>query len=335
MKHITATIFNDAVAAIITLVEHFNIPLTRTSIRETFLHHPNYPNLRLNDIFSALSCWNLEPVIYKADEAKLREADLPVLVHLSACKKYSGLFVVLMGIDNDEVRYVMPNQRTVTESLTAFLEKWSGFILAIDPAATNCEAHYAVLRKKEKAARATYHKSMKVIDDFLSADACQYIIDHCTGNNLFRQSEVTLADTNEDIISSSRTSSSAVINKQHLPFFPELMEKTRQSTGATDNLVEVLQCVKYCNHQAFDIHFDGDRDTPRKYTILVYLNDDFEGGTTWFPELGIEIQPKKGRALLFPNIDEDRYPLLYSAHAGTPVTQGTKYALNIWIKTTS
>ena len=34
-------------------------------------------------------------------------------------------------------------------------------------------------------------------------------------------------------------------------------------------------------------------------TLAFYLNDDFEGGETDFPELGKRIAPRRGRALLF------------------------------------
>jgi hypothetical protein len=60
------------------------------------------------------------------------------------------------------------------------------------------------------------------------------------------------------------------------------------------------------------------------YTVLIYLNDDFEGGTTEFFTDGFIsnaiITPKKGRVLIF-NID------LY--HRGNEVLKGDKY----WIGT--
>jgi len=53
-------------------------------------------------------------------------------------------------------------------------------------------------------------------------------------------------------------------------------------------------------------------------TLVFYLNDDFEGGATDFPELEKVIVPKKGRALLF------QHRVL---HEATSVTRGTKYVL--------
>ena len=38
---------------------------------------------------------------------------------------------------------------------------------------------------------------------------------------------------------------------------------------------------------------------PRVYTLFLYLNDCPEGGSTKFPNVGIEVFPKRGRAVLW------------------------------------
>ena len=331
MKHITEAVFNDTVVAIINLVEHFQIPLTKTTIRERFLEDPNYPNLRLNDIFFALSSWNLNPSVYKADEETLRQAELPVLTHLSGCQQFSGVFVVLTKVEAEQVTYTRLDT-PITEPIADFIKKWSGFIIAIDPAATGCEEDYDLLRNREEANKAAYRQSMKLIDGFLSPEDCRFIIEHCTANDLFKRSQVTVNETGESTVSDVRTSSSAVIKKESLPFFEALIERITQEVDVTGCRVESLQCVRYAGTQSYELHFDGDRELPRRHTVLIYLNDDFEGGTTWFSEIDTHIHPKTGKALFFKNIDENRDPLLYSAHAGMPVTKGVKYALNIWIQ---
>jgi hypothetical protein len=53
-------------------------------------------------------------------------------------------------------------------------------------------------------------------------------------------------------------------------------------------------------------------------TLVVYLNDDFDGGDTDFPELGRRIAPRKGRALLF------QHRIL---HEATRVLAGEKLVL--------
>lgn len=53
-------------------------------------------------------------------------------------------------------------------------------------------------------------------------------------------------------------------------------------------------------------------------TLVFYLNDDFEGGVTDFPELGRVVEPLTGRALLF------QHRIL---HEATRVAVGVKYVL--------
>ena len=50
-----------------------------------------------------------------------------------------------------------------------------------------------------------------------------------------------------------------------------------------------------------------------------------EGGTTYFPLLDVEIQPQKGSAIFWFNLDSNGGPILESLHAGCPVNNGTKW----------
>lgn len=43
---------------------------------------------------------------------------------------------------------------------------------------------------------------------------------------------------------------------------------------------------------------------PRILTFFIYLTDVELGGETYFPSLGIDVKPKKGRALLWTNVQD-------------------------------
>ncbi|NEX94409.1 2OG-Fe(II) oxygenase, partial [Caulobacter sp. 17J65-9] len=81
-------------------------------------------------------------------------------------------------------------------------------------------------------------------------------------------------------------------------------------------------------HFADDLRLRGQRTT----TLLVYLNDDFEGGETAFPDAGRSFRGAKGDALIFRNVDADGRPDRSSLHAGTPPTRGEKWLLSQWIR---
>ncbi len=83
------------------------------------------------------------------------------------------------------------------------------------------------------------------------------------------------------------------------------------------------QLVRYRAGGHYRAHSDvGRRTRNRYYTLLCYLNDDFEGGNTRFPALQYSVTPSSGKAILFP---------AYYQHCGEPVTSGEKYILVSWI----
>ncbi|RFB05335.1 prolyl hydroxylase family protein [Parvularcula marina] len=62
----------------------------------------------------------------------------------------------------------------------------------------------------------------------------------------------------------------------------------------------------------------------RDVSLLIYLNEGYQGGEIQFPNFGLSLPPRRGMLIAFPS--DGRY-----AHAARPVTMGTKYALVSWI----
>lgn len=67
-----------------------------------------------------------------------------------------------------------------------------------------------------------------------------------------------------------------------------------------------------------DATFVADDGTRTLLTVLVYLNDDVDGGETRFPDDNFGVSPRVGRVCVFPHDVR---------HEGVVVTRGTKYAL--------
>ena len=95
------------------------------------------------------------------------------------------------------------------------------------------------------------------------------------------------------------------------------------------SLNERFRFYRYTPNQRFKRHIDGVQtsgDRKSRVTMLMYLNDDLEGGETIFREKGVMpgsndeyiISPEAGMALLF------RHKLW---HEGAPVKNGSKYVL--------
>ncbi len=73
----------------------------------------------------------------------------------------------------------------------------------------------------------------------------------------------------------------------------------------------------------------------RVATCVVYLNDGFEGGSTAFPELGLEFRGGVGDAFVWDNVRPDGAVDPLTLHAGRPPTRGMKYLLSKWMRNQS
>lgn len=70
----------------------------------------------------------------------------------------------------------------------------------------------------------------------------------------------------------------------------------------------------------------------RNITGLVYLNDNFDGGLTYFPKINKYIKPEKGKMVLFTSVHEDLTLDKESIHCATAVSNGNKSILNVWFR---
>lgn len=96
---------------------------------------------------------------------------------------------------------------------------------------------------------------------------------------------------------------------------------------------------KYNSSEYYDFHIDEGCDSPqlwnitengkiknvskRTLSVVLYLNNDFEGGETCFA-WGTKYKPSPGTAIVFPS----SWPFV---HSGSPVVSGTKYVAVAWI----
>jgi prolyl 4-hydroxylase len=87
---------------------------------------------------------------------------------------------------------------------------------------------------------------------------------------------------------------------------------------------ESLTIQKYTEGGFYLPHYD--RMNRRIATFIIYLNDDFEGGMTFFPSMRIRIKPQKGKGFFFDYKDSD------TLHAGQTVTKGNKFIITSWLE---
>jgi prolyl 4-hydroxylase len=118
------------------------------------------------------------------------------------------------------------------------------------------------------------------------------------------------------------------------PFVHALNRRIAAATGTTVEQGEPLQILRYGPGQQYKPHLDalpGMRNQ-RRWTALVYLNHDYEGGETAFVEAGHVLRGRAGDLLMFENTLPGGHPDPATRHAGLPVTTGIKLLASRWIR---
>jgi len=83
------------------------------------------------------------------------------------------------------------------------------------------------------------------------------------------------------------------------------------------------QLIRYGPGGHYAPHSDAGGDLSHRYfSVVCYLNDDFEGGQTSFPPLGYSATPRRGKAIVFPST---------YVHQACPVVSGEKFVVVSWV----
>lgn len=176
-----------------------------------------------------------------------------------------------------------------------------------------------------------------ILKNFLTRDHCRQIIKYAKERLV--DSEVVGGK-----MSYIRNSKQTWINKNH-PLAKPLFEKASKMFNIPMENAEDLQVVRYQPNQYYKEHHDSCCDSSpqcvdfarkggqRKLTVLAYLNDDFEDGSTYFKNLDLKIKPKPGDALVFFPLAKNSSKCHPKAlHAGMPVKSGEKWIANLWFR---
>jgi predicted 2-oxoglutarate/Fe(II)-dependent dioxygenase YbiX len=86
------------------------------------------------------------------------------------------------------------------------------------------------------------------------------------------------------------------------------------------NYWEVMNCIRYGEGQHFQEHADHGFSYSATVSLVAYVNDDYEGGSLYFPKLNLDIKPKAGDLYIFPST------YLFS-HRAMPVESGMKFSI--------
>jgi prolyl 4-hydroxylase len=181
-----------------------------------------------------------------------------------------------------------------------------------------------------------------VLGNLLSGDECDAMITY-TEQRLQRSPVV--ADSNgRTELHAHRTSSGAMLQRGESELIARIEARLAGLTQWPAENGEGLQLLRYDGGNEYRPHYDWFNPAlpgPRKHlerggqrvaTIIMYLSDVEQGGATSFPNIGLQVQPKKGGAVFFANTDPYGAPDPQTLHAGEPVVKGVKFIATKWLR---
>ncbi len=181
-----------------------------------------------------------------------------------------------------------------------------------------------------------------VLDNFLTDEECDALIELGTPN----RSRALVIDrkTGGDQIDERRTSTNVILDVYQNALIRRIEDRISEMTHIPVENGESIQIMHYDIGAEYAPHHDHFADDipgevyhhkhggNRVATLVMYLNDCEEGGSTIFPHAGIEVFPQKGSAVYFAYLDDDNVPDDMSFHGGSPVIRGEKWIASKWIR---
>jgi hypothetical protein len=113
-------------------------------------------------------------------------------------------------------------------------------------------------------------------------------------------------------------------NKIFDKFFLKTQKVLNQNYGCDLNYTDMCAIYRSRDGEKMNVHYDQGGDKKIKYGAVLYLNDEFDDGEIYYPNIGIEIKPKAGTLIVHPS--NKKY-----SHGVKPVKNGTRYCTTTFL----
>ena len=180
-----------------------------------------------------------------------------------------------------------------------------------------------------------------LLDNFMTDAECDEL---CSlSKRTLTKSTVVDDKTGAGINHHARTSQGTYFSVGQNELVKKIENRISEITGIPVNHGEGIQILNYANGGEYKPHFDYFPDNEggqanmqkggqRIITIIMYLNNVITGGATIFPEINLNIYPKKGSALYFSYYSANNAVDPLTLHGGAPVIEGEKWIATKWIR---
>ncbi|HJV82831.1 2OG-Fe(II) oxygenase [Noviherbaspirillum sp.] len=181
-----------------------------------------------------------------------------------------------------------------------------------------------------------------LLGNVLSHEECDLLIRY--GEQRLERSPVVADKDGSNEVTAYRTSRGAMLQRGETELVARIEARLAALVHWPVENGEGMQLLRYEKGNEYRPHFDWfdpalpgprkhlERGGQRVGTIVTYLSDVEQGGGTSFPNLGLQVQPKKGCSVFFANTDPYGTPDQKTLHAGEPVEKGVKFIATKWLR---
>jgi prolyl 4-hydroxylase len=178
--------------------------------------------------------------------------------------------------------------------------------------------------------------------DLLSPTECEALIEMSRGK--LERSNVVDRQTGRYERHPDRTSEGTYFRRAENGLIARIETRIAELTGCPIERGEPIQVLHYNPGTEYKPHFDyfdpadsGNRQVlsmggQRVATLIMYLNDVQGGGSTVFPEIGLDVLPRRGNAVFFAYSDDQGRLDPRTLHGGSPVAAGEKWIATKWLR---
>jgi prolyl 4-hydroxylase len=184
------------------------------------------------------------------------------------------------------------------------------------------------------------HPRVVVFGDLLSDEECEGLIQ--TARQRLARSLTVETQTGGEALNVDRTSDGMFFERGENPIVARLEQRIALLLRWPLEFGEGLQILRYSPGAQYRPHYDyfdpGEPGTPtilrrggqRVATLVMYLQEPELGGATTFPDVGLEVAPKRGTGVFFSYERPD--PATHTLHGGAPVLAGEKWVATKWLR---
>lgn len=188
--------------------------------------------------------------------------------------------------------------------------------------------------------QAMYNPRVVVFGDLLSHEECEQLIE--LAKPRLARSLTVATKTGGEEVNADRTSNGMFFQRGENDLVRRIEQRIARLVNWPEENGEGLQILQYGPGAEYKPHYDyfdpNEPGTPtilkrggqRVGTIVMYLGEPEKGGGTVFPDVNLEVSPKRGNAVFFSY--ERAHPTTRTLHGGAPVLAGEKWIATKWLR---